>query len=135
MTQYEVYLVEEYRAMHLSRADTSEHLEEAYHADFIFGIGNRWLRVYQSTTTTQELAHDLMVELKEEARKSPTFREDAERRWNEQQVPEMVTASQDEKGEFIEDYFEELHRYKITTIRLDEAEGQPARDIHAGTYL
>lgn len=129
MTQYEVYLVEEYRAMHLSRADTSEHLEEAYHADFIFGVDNRWLRVYQSTTTTQDLAHDLRLELKEAARKSPTFREAAERAWN------AWDHNQDEKEAFIEDYFEELHRYPITPIRLDEAEGQPAKDIHAGTYL
>jgi hypothetical protein len=112
MTQYEIFLVEE--------------LKVVAHNGWT-GQDDTWSKTYQSATTTKALAEDLVVELKEEARKSPTFLEYVKEQFDE------------DDGETFEEHFAELfdddHSYKITTIRLDEAEGQPARDIHAGTYL
>jgi hypothetical protein len=119
MTQYEVYLVEEMKVVihnGSSIMDTSS--ENAV-----------WIRTYTSATTTKALAEDLVVELKEAARKSPTFLAFVKEHFDEEE---------ERWGTFEEHFaseFDDLHTYKITPIRLDEPEGQPAKDIHAGTYL
>lgn len=111
MTQYEVYLVEEMKCAHNGWA----------------GQPDTWAKTYTSATTTKALAEDLVVELKEAARKSPTFLAYVKEQFNEG------------GGETFEEHFAEEfddgHSYTITPIRLDEPEGQPAKDIHAGTYL
>ena len=115
MTQYEIYLVEE---IGVERED----FYEGYRDQF--------------ATTTKELAKDLVGELKlareDKRRAFEAWLKDEkgcdESRFDPTGVPTPEWQEIEDSGRY-------RWTYRITPIRLDEPEGQPARDIHAGTYL